>query len=79
MIQLRDCYDFCCNFVCWQAEQALTSGNLDKEYAPIGGTPEFCLESAKLAFGDNSPVIKDGRVSVIWIILNRSSSNACYK
>lgn len=44
-----------------KAEQALTSGNLDKEYAPIGGTPEFCLESAKLAFGDNSPVIKDGR------------------
>lgn len=54
-----------CNFFFWQAEQALTGGNLDKEYAPIGGTPEFCLESAKLAFGDNSPVIKDGRVSVI--------------
>lgn len=44
-----------------KAEQALTGGNLDKEYAPIGGTPEFCLETAKLAFGDNSPVIKDGR------------------
>lgn len=48
----------------------MTSGNLDKEYAPIGGTPEFCLETAKLAFGDNSPVIKDGRVSVILIILS---------
>ncbi|XP_022344823.2 aspartate aminotransferase, mitochondrial-like [Crassostrea virginica] len=44
-----------------KAEQALMGGNLDKEYAPIGGTPEFCLETAKLAFGDNSPVIKDGR------------------
>lgn len=50
-------------FLFEQAEQALMGGNLDKEYAPIGGTPEFCLETAKLAFGDNSPVIKDGRVS----------------
>lgn len=50
-------------FLFEQAEQALMGGNFDKEYAPIGGTPEFCLETAKLAFGDNSPVIKDGRVS----------------
>jgi len=34
--------------------------NLNKEYAAIGGEPDFCAEAAKLAFGDNSPVIKEG-------------------
>ncbi|CAF4541019.1 unnamed protein product, partial [Rotaria magnacalcarata] len=33
--------------------------NLDKEYAPISGVLDFCQASAKLAFGDNSRVIKD--------------------
>ena len=42
-----------------KAEKLIDSENLDKEYAPIGGLPDFCLASAKLAFGDNSPVIKD--------------------
>ncbi|CAF3461827.1 unnamed protein product [Rotaria sp. Silwood1] len=42
-----------------KAEQLISSENLDKEYAPISGIPEFCQASAKLAFGDNSRVIKD--------------------
>ena len=29
-------------------------------YAPIGGEGDFCKEAAKLAFGDNSPVVKEG-------------------
>ena len=29
-------------------------------YAPIGGEGNFCKEAAKLAFGDNSPVVKEG-------------------
>ena len=32
---------------------------LDHEYAPISGFPKFTEASAKLAFGDNSRVIKD--------------------
>ena len=47
-----------------KAEQAIAKENLDKEYAPISGVAEFCQASAKLAFGDNSPVIKDQLVGV---------------
>lgn len=43
-----------------KAEQSIMAKNLNKEYAAIGGEPEFCAEAAKLAFGDNSPVIKEG-------------------
>lgn len=42
-----------------KAEQLITKENLDKEYAPISGLPEFCQATAKLAFGDNSSVIKN--------------------
>jgi aspartate/tyrosine/aromatic aminotransferase len=37
--------------------------NVDHEYAPISGTPTFCKASAELAFGADSQVVKDGRVS----------------
>lgn len=43
-----------------KAEQNIMAKNLNKEYAAIGGEPDFCAEAAKLAFGDNSPVIKEG-------------------
>lgn len=46
-----------------KAEQAIAKENLDKEYAPISGVAEFCQATAKLAFGDNSPVIKDQLVN----------------
>lgn len=42
------------------AEEALYKENLDKEYTLISGIPEFCSASAKLAFGDDSPVLKNG-------------------
>ena len=42
-----------------KAEQLISAENLDKEYAPISGVQEFCLASAKLAFAESSPVIKD--------------------
>ncbi|RWS11706.1 aspartate aminotransferase-like protein [Dinothrombium tinctorium] len=41
-----------------QAEEALMSKNLDKEYAPISGIPDFCKAAAVLAFGEHSPVIQ---------------------
>jgi aspartate aminotransferase, mitochondrial len=47
-----------------KAEKLIDSENLDKEYAGIIGLPEFCQASAKLAFGDNSPVIKDQLVGI---------------
>ena len=45
------------------AEEALYKENLDKEYTLISGIPEFCSASAKLAFGDDSPVLKNGLVN----------------
>ncbi len=42
-----------------KAEHLIASENLDKEYAPISGVAEFCQASAKLAFGDNSTVVKN--------------------
>ena len=36
------------------------AAQLNKEYAPIGGEGDFCKESAKLAFGADSAVVKDG-------------------
>ena len=42
-----------------KAEHVIEKENLDKEYAPISGIAEFCQASVKLAFGDNSRVIKD--------------------
>lgn len=37
---------------------------LDHEYAPISGFPQFTSAAAKLAFGENSPVVTGGLVSV---------------
>ena len=42
-----------------KAEQLIANENLDKEYAPISGIAEFCQASAKLAFGDDSRIIRD--------------------
>jgi len=44
-----------------KAEQNIMAAKLNKEYAPIGGEPEFCKEAAKLAFGDSSPVVTEGK------------------
>lgn len=43
-----------------QAEKILFDSHLDHEYAPIGGTPEYCKAVAELAFGDGSDVVKNG-------------------
>lgn len=42
-----------------QAEKILAETNLDHEYAPIAGTPEYCKIVAQLAFGENSDVVKN--------------------
>lgn len=47
-----------------QAEEKLLAKSQDKEYAPIHGLPEFTVPSAKLAFGEDSEVIKNSLVCV---------------
>ena len=39
--------------------------NLNHEYLPIAGLPEFTSAAQKLMLGADSPAIKDKRVSVI--------------
>jgi aspartate aminotransferase len=43
-----------------EAEKRIFEKNMDKEYLPISGIPEFTKAAANLAFGDDSPVIKNG-------------------
>lgn len=44
-----------------KAEKRIYDRVMDKEYAGIGGIPEFCKYSIKLALGDNDPSIAEGR------------------
>lgn len=49
-----------------QAEEKLLAKNQDKEYAPIHGLPDFTVPSAKLAFGEDSEVIKNSLVCICF-------------
>ncbi|KAK4336934.1 hypothetical protein RND71_044088 [Anisodus tanguticus] len=48
-----------------KAQKILDSQNLDNEYGPIGGIQSFTDASAKLAFGENSDVIKSKRYATV--------------
>eukprot|EP00745_Piridium_sociabile_P041352 TRINITY_DN81614_c0_g1_i1.p1 TRINITY_DN81614_c0_g1~~TRINITY_DN81614_c0_g1_i1.p1 ORF type:complete len:431 (-),score=107.33 TRINITY_DN81614_c0_g1_i1:368-1660(-) len=43
-----------------KAEKAIVDAHLDKEYAGITGVPDFTKAAAELAFGADSPVLKNG-------------------
>ncbi|XP_046999910.1 aspartate aminotransferase, mitochondrial [Schistocerca americana] len=43
-----------------EAEDKIRAKNMDKEYAPIAGNPEYCKLSILLALGDNSEIVKNG-------------------
>nr|CAD7440651.1 unnamed protein product [Timema bartmani] len=43
-----------------KAEDKLRAKGLDHEYAPIGGSAEFCNLSINLALGDGSEIVKNG-------------------
>ncbi|KAG5458456.1 MAG: pyridoxal phosphate-dependent transferase [Olpidium bornovanus] len=42
--------------------------NLDKEYCPISGIPEFVRHAAMLAYGEDSPVLEDKRLAIVQSI-----------
>jgi aspartate aminotransferase len=50
------------------AERTLIDRNLDHEYTGISGVPEFCVEAAKLALGDDSPVLKNKLVRLFHLL-----------
>lgn len=43
-----------------KAEESIRAKNLDKEYAPISGTADFCKRSIELALGEGSDVVANG-------------------
>ncbi|KAF5397707.1 Aspartate aminotransferase, partial [Paragonimus heterotremus] len=51
-----------------EAEKRLLERNLDKEYAPISGLPEFCKLAFNLAVGEQSVVAKSGRNTTVQSI-----------
>jgi aspartate aminotransferase len=46
------------------AEEKIVKSNMDKEYAGITGVPAFAKASAVLAYGADSPAIKEDRVAI---------------
>jgi len=53
-----------------QAEAAIVKKNMDKEYSPISGSPEFCKASINLALGEGNEWSQNGLVNLL--ILNLS-------
>ncbi|XP_033228082.1 aspartate aminotransferase, mitochondrial [Belonocnema kinseyi] len=51
-----------------KAEQQMRSKNLDKEYSPISGNPEFCQHSINLALGDGNEIVANGLNSTVQSI-----------
>lgn len=43
-----------------KAEEQMRKKELNKEYSPISGTPEFCKHSIELALGEGSEIVKNG-------------------
>lgn len=43
-----------------KAEEKIRSKEMDKEYSPISGSPEFCKHSINLALGDGNEIVANG-------------------
>lgn len=50
------------HFSAFQAEEKIRAKNMDKEYSPISGTPEFCKASINLALGEDNEWVANGLV-----------------
>ncbi|KAJ9092061.1 hypothetical protein QFC19_008835 [Naganishia cerealis] len=51
-----------------KAEQQLAKAGHDKEYLPITGLPEFVNAAVKLAYGENSKPLQEGRIAATQTI-----------
>lgn len=51
-----------------QAEKNLLFSDLDKEYTSISGVPSFIKYASRLAYGEDSIALKEGRISVVQSI-----------
>jgi aspartate/tyrosine/aromatic aminotransferase len=50
-----------------QAEAEIEKKNMDKEYSPISGSPEFCKATINLALGEDNEWTKNGLVCLLII------------
>ena len=57
-----------------EAEKLIIARNMNNEYLPIGGHREFCMESIRLAYGEDANPIKENRVAVVQAL---SGTGAC--
>jgi aspartate/tyrosine/aromatic aminotransferase len=48
-----------------KAQQEIVDENMDKEYIPIDGHPGFNTAIQKLLFGENHPLIRDGKIVTV--------------
>ncbi|CAK9294963.1 unnamed protein product [Gordionus sp. m RMFG-2023] len=48
-----------------KAEKMMLANNMDKEYTTISGIPNFCKLSAKLAFGEDNPYLKNDKITTV--------------
>ena len=48
-----------------EAERRIISKNMNHEYGPIGGTPDFTRLSAELLFQASNPLLSAGRVASV--------------
>lgn len=56
-----------------KAEQIMMQKGLDKEYAPIAGSAEFCKLSIQLALGEDNAELKAGKVATVQAISGTGS------
>ncbi|XP_041455672.1 aspartate aminotransferase, mitochondrial-like [Lytechinus variegatus] len=56
-----------------QAEEKVRGMNLDKEYLPITGLADFAKGAAKLAFGQDNPLLAEGRNVTVQTISGTGS------
>lgn len=59
---------------CVREAEKRIAGNLNMEYLPIGGSIKMIEESLKLAYGDDSELIKDRRIAAVQTL---SGTGAC--
>jgi hypothetical protein len=53
-----------------KAERRIIESKPDHEYGPIDGLPKFKEVAAKLAFGADSPIIKNNLVSRTFVVVS---------
>lgn len=60
-----------------QAEKIILDLNMNKEYPPISGMPEFCSAIQNLFFPQESDVVKEGRLLIAHTVTGGAALRVC--